>query len=490
MRRSRLTVAAAIAGAFVMASFAVTPAGAASARTASAGAASARAASAPSVTRPVPDKGIISQLKHLPGVTYLGKNHFPPAGYQVYELEIRQPINHHRPNGATFEQHLELYQRNLAAPMVMYISGYFNYTFLSQRDVYLSTPAAIVGGNQISVESRFFGDSVPHPTLWRYDTVWQEATDEHHVVQVFKKLYHARWLVTGVSKGGETSIFHDYFYPHDFSGTFAWSAPSITQTFSHIYDHFFNQVGTAACRTALLNVQLRALRNRVTFETKLAAQAKAAHGTWHDWVHGLDQDFEITILETPFVFWQYGGDCSTIPGTGTSLQQLYHWYNVIDGWLASDDQENAPFFTYNYEAGTQLGYPIIDEPQLASLLHYPLSAQAPEQDLPPTIPVRPLSQHLMRAVHQWVLDHANRMLFLYGQDDPWSAQRFELGSGSRDSDIFTVAGGNHLSPFTDLPTAQQKVFIKMLETWAGVPTSASPAEATGSAPAFLTGLTG
>jgi hypothetical protein len=246
MRRSRVVTAAAVAAAFVMSSLVVP--------------AAAGAASAPPVTS-APGGGIISKLKHLPGVTYLGKNAYPPAGYQVYELEIRQPVNHHRRRGATFEQHLELYQRNLAAPMVMYVSGYFNYTFVSPKLTYLSTAAAVVGGNQISVESRFYGDSVPHPTLWRYETIWQEASDEHHVVQVFKKLYRARWLISGVSKGGETAIFHDYYYPHDFAGTFAWSAPSITDTFSRSYDRFLGSVGTAACRAALLNTQIRALRH-------------------------------------------------------------------------------------------------------------------------------------------------------------------------------------------------------------------------------------
>lgn len=116
-----------------------------------------------------------------------------------------------------------------------------------------------------------------------------------------------------------------------------------------------------------------------------------------------------------------------------------------------------PYFTYNYQAGTQLGYPIIDErAQLGSLLHYPLSAQVPQQDLPPDIPVRPLDQHLMRAVHQWVLTHGSHLLFLYGQYDPWSAQRFYLGPGATGSAIFTVTGGNHLSPYTDLPPPSKR----------------------------------
>jgi hypothetical protein len=479
MHRSRVVIAAASA-VLVMANLAAP--------------AVAGATSAPTITSPVksvPDSSIITQLKHLPGVTYLGKNAFPPAGYRVYELEIRQPVNHHKPRGATFEQHLELYQRNVAAPMVMYLSGYFNYTFISPQDTYLSVPAMIVGGNQISVESRFYGDSVPHPTLWRYLTVWQEAADEHHVVQVFKQLYHARWLVTGVSKGGETAIFHDYFYPRDFAGTFAWSAPSITETFSHGYDSFLASVGTATCRRALLKTQIRALRHRAAFDAMIAAEAKAAGGTFNDWAKGLDEAFEVSILDTPFAFWQYGGDCSTVPGPKATLRQLYDWYDAIIGWLGADDQESGPFFPYNYQSGTQLGYPIIHErAELGSLLHYPLSAQAPQQDLPPNIPVRPLSQHLMRAVHQWVRAHGSRMIFLYGQDDPWTAQPFSIGPGTRDSAIFTIRGGNHVSPYTDLPSAQQKAFVEMLRTWAGLPASGSPAETTGPDPSVMTGLTG
>lgn len=476
MRRSPLIVLAATAAVFAITGLTAP--------------AIATAAVKPVVTA-APNPDLINQLKHLPGVTYLGTNPYPPAGYQVYELEIRQPVDHHHPHGATFEQHLELYQRDLAAPMVMFVSGYFNYTFLSPQATYLSDAAAITGGNQISVEHRYYGDSVPHPTVWKAVTVWQEAADEHHVVRVFKKLYHAPWLITGISKGGETSVFHDYYYPRDFAGTFAWSAPSITSTFSHRYDRFLAHVGTASCRAALLQAQALALRNRAALETKIAAAAAAAHETFNDWTGGLDEDFEVTVLQTPFVFWQYGGDCSAIPGASATVQQIYDWFDATAGWLALDDQQNVPFLPYNYEAGTQLGYPIIDErAQLGSLLHYPLSAQAPQQDLAPGQPARPLDQHLMRAVHQWVRAHGSHLLFLYGQYDPWSAQRFTLGSGTADSAVYTIAGGNHLSPYTDLPAAQEQAFVAALRNWAGLGPADRPAKTARPERGFLAGLTG
>src|ERR1700683_2318061 len=371
MHRSRVMIAAAAAAFFVRAGL-VAPAAAGAAR-------------APSVTS-APDSGIITQLKHLPGITYLGKNAFPPQGYQVYELEIRQPVNHKDPTGPTFEQHLELYQRNFAAPMVMYLSGYFNYTFLTPEDTYLSPATMFTGANQISVENRFFGDSVPHPTLWRYLTIWQEAADEHHVVQVFKKLYHSRWLVAGVSKGAEAALDHDFYYPSDFSGTFAWSPPIIDDTFSDRFDNFLANVGTASCRTALLNAEFRALRHRKLFETMITAEAKAAHGTFKFWKHGLDENFELSVLVAPFAFWQAGDSCATIPGAKATLKQLYNWFDNVSGLLASDAQEEAPFVAYNSQAQSQLGYPILHvRAEFGSLLHYSLSAQAPQQDNPASI---------------------------------------------------------------------------------------------------------
>ena len=108
-----------------------------------------------------------------------------------------------------------------------------------------------------------------------------------------------------------------------------------------------------------------------------------------------------------------------------------------------------------WRAGTQLGYPILDDrAELGSLLRYPPSAQNPAQDLPPGVPAGPLSQRLMRSVHQWARTRGDHLLFLYGQYDPWSAERFTLGRGTRDSALFTVRHGNHVSSCASLPAAR------------------------------------
>jgi hypothetical protein len=414
--------------------------------------------------------GIVAQLKALPGVTYLGTNPHAPSGYRVFELEIKQPVDHNVSGGPTFEQRIELYHRNVNAPMVMFVPGYFKYTYLDPTLTYLSDAATIVGGNQLTVEHRFFGNSVQKTPQWSTLTIQQDAADEHHIVHVFKSLYKANWLITGISKGGETAVFHDYYYPHDFAGTFAWSAPSITHTFSDDYDQFLDSVGTASCRAALLEAQRLALQDRAQLKSKIASAAATAHQTFAYWPHGLDEAFEQTVLFTPFVFWQYAGNCASVPGKSATMQQLYDWYDGVAGWLGVSDQQGAPYMPYNFQAGTQLGYPLVHEKaQLGHLLHYPLSAEYPEEDMAPDIPRQPLDQSLMRAVHSWVKAHGNRLLFLYGQLDPFSAERFQLGPDTSESAIYVIANGAHTTPYTALPAVQRTSFVHTLQRWAGVP---------------------
>lgn len=406
---------------------------------------------------------IVTQLQHLPDVTYLSEDPNPPAGFRLFNLEIRQPIDHAHPSRGYFEQHVLLYHVDASAPMVVWDSGYANYPYVSE-------PTTIVGGNQINVEHRYFGGSRPVPTDWRYLTIWQEATDEHHINQAFKTIYHAPWITTGFSKGGITAVYHRYFYPGDDAGTLAMSAPIDTDIRSTAYTDFLNQVGTARCRADLLRVQRTFLQHRQEAEGLMAAAASAAGETFHYMRYGLDEAFEVTVVELPFLFWQLGGDCAAIPPTGASVADLYAWYNTVSGygWLSFDDQQNAEFVPYEYQAMMQLGWPTVDlRAQLGRLLHYPLSAQGFDDYLPPDLPPTRFDSKPMRDVDRWVRTHGSHLAFLYGEHDPWGAQPFRLGPGSRDSYVYVAPGVGHVFNTSTMPAGPRAELIATLRRWAG-----------------------
>ena len=74
----------------------------------------------------------------------------------------------------------------------------------------------------------------------------------------------------------------------------------------------------------------------------------------------------------------------------------------------------------------------------------------------------------MPDVDRWVRHHADRMMFVNGQYDPWSSEHFELGKGARDSYVFTVPGGNHGSNIAKLKEADRTKATAELLDWAGV----------------------
>jgi len=71
----------------------------------------------------------------------------------------------------------------------------------------------------------------------------------------------------------------------------------------------------------------------------------------------------------------------------------------------------------------------------------------------------------MRALQAWVDQRAERMLFLYGENDPFTAAAFRVPS-ARDNHLFLVPGGNHFAKLADLPEAQRARAHARIRAWA------------------------
>ncbi len=431
-----------------------------------------------------PADDIVTQLRHLPRVTYLSEDPTPPAGYRHFYLEYQQPIDHRHPEKGTFEQHITLVHKDTAAPMVVFTSGYFNYDPLLDYE-YVTEPTRVTGGNQLDIEHRYFNESLPQPPAWQNLTIWQEATDEHDIVTTFKSLYQAHWLATGISKGGMTAVFHDRFYPDDYSGTLAYSSPNdITHHGSAYADFIEHKVGTAQCRADLRRVQKEALRQRTGMEALMAAAAADAGQTFGQDVGSLDKAFEFGIVDTPFLFWQYYDDqpgisCDTIPAPGAPVADLYNFFDNVGGapgaMIATSDQALEPFLPYYYQAGAELDYPVEPQTHLVKLLHFPY-AESARQYFPRDVPMK-FDPRAMPDIDQWVRTQGQHLIFTYGGIDPYGATPFRLGHGTKDSAVYVKPDGDHLTTISLMDPAQQTAIIGTLQRWAGVPQTVAAAKA-------------
>ncbi|WP_405993169.1 S28 family serine protease [Streptomyces sp. NBC_00986] len=407
---------------------------------------------------------IKDQLLAIPGMSLIQEK--PYTGYRYFVLNYTQPVDHRHPSKGTFQQRITVLHKDVSRPTVFYTGGY-NVSTTPSR----SEPTRIADANQVSLEYRYFTPSRPAPADWSKLDIWQAASDQHRVFKALKPIYTKNWIATGGSKGGMTATYFERFYPRDMDGVVAYVAPNdVVNNEDSAYDRFFTKVGTKECRDRLDAVQREALVRRDALEKKYAAYA-AENGFTFTTVGSLDKAYEAVVLDYVWGFWQYSllSDCDSIPANAATATDDEIWTSVdtISGFSFYTDQGLDPYTPYYYQAGTQLGAPTIKFPYIEKkYLRY--GYQPPRNFVPRSIPMR-FQPGAMRDVDSWVRHHADHMLFVYGQNDPWGAERFAVGKGSKDSYVFTAPGLNHGANVAGLTADQKALATARILAWAGVP---------------------
>ncbi|MEU9210204.1 S28 family serine protease [Streptomyces sp. NPDC048415] len=413
------------------------------------------------------DTDIKDRLLAIPGMSLIQEK--PYTGYRFFVLNYTQPVDHRHPSKGTFQQRITLLHKDTSRPTVFYTGGYNVSTNPSRRE-----PTQIVDGNQVSMEYRFFTPSRPDPADWSKLDIWQAASDQHRIFEALKPIYDQKWISTGGSKGGMTATYYERFYPRDMDGVVAYVAPNdVVNDEDSAYDRFFTNVGTKECRDKLDAVQREALVRREPLEKKYEAYA-ADNGFTFTTIGDLDKAYEAVVLDYVWGFWQYSllSDCDSIPADAAHASDDAIWDSVdtISGFSAYTDQGLETYTPYYYQAGTQLGAPTIHFPYIEKkYIRY--GYQPPRNFVPRDISMK-FQPWAMRDVDSWVRHNAQHMLFVYGQNDPWGAERFRLGSGARDSYVFTAPGLNHGANVAGLAADEKALATARILQWAGVASAA------------------
>lgn len=403
---------------------------------------------------------IKDQILAIPGMSLIEEKPYP--GYRYFVLNYTQPVDHKRPSKGTFKQRLTLLHKDTNRPTVFFTSGYGVSTTPSR-----SEPTRIVDGNQISLEYRFFTPSRPDPADWSKLDYEQAAADQHRIFKALKKIYPKKWLATGGSKGGMTATYYERFHPRDMDGVVAYVAPNdVVNKEDSAYDRFFERVGTKECRAKLNAVQREALIRREPLEKMYATWAETEGATFTT-VGSLDKAYEAVVLDFVWAFWQYSleADCADIPPATASDEEIYNIVDAISGFSFYTDQGLAGYTPYYYQAGTELGAPTVKLPHLGNLSRY--GYQPPRNFVPRDIPMK-FRPWEMPSVDNWVRHHANRMMFVYGENDPWGAERFRPGRGTHDTYVFTAPGANHGANVAGLVADEQAKATARILDWADV----------------------
>ncbi|WP_314250001.1 S28 family serine protease [Streptomyces kutzneri] len=407
---------------------------------------------------------IRERLAAVPGVT-VGEQRVLDGGDRQYTLTFRQWADHRDHSRGSFEQRLNLIHHALDAPTVLYSTGYE----LDEGEG-VSEPTRLLGGNELKIEHRFFGPSTPAAPDWSTLTVRQAADDYHAVVTALKLVYRQKWIGTGWSKGGMASVYHRRFHPRDVDGTIAYVAPhDVDDADDRSYDRFLANVGTPECRAGVQRVSRQLLGQRDALAARYDAWAKGEGYTYTATFGTADRAVEFMAMESVFSYWMLWGEegCDKVPVANAGLDTLWGWLHFTLGGLDGyTDQRIGAHAAYYYQAATQIGRPSPAFPWLADLRRYPDVYDVRNQ-LPGPLRDAPFDRGTMRDVQDWIDRDGSRLLFVYGQWDPWGSERFSVGRRTRDSAVLTVPRATHgTTALSGLPGPERVRAEGMLKRWA------------------------
>jgi hypothetical protein len=403
------------------------------------------------------EDALLKRLSALPDVAEVTVIKADTMFTTAYELRIRQPLDHAAPRGKTFLQSVYVAHADFSKPVLFETEGYSARAGGRPREL-----TSLLKSNQIVVEHRFFGKSVPDSLEWRYLTTRQAAEDHHHIVMLLKQIYKGKWIASGTSKGGQTTLFYRYYFPQDVDVSVPYVAPvNLSQEDPRII-HFLRNVGTPAQRQRIKDFQIALLKREkeiLPLVDTLAAKRKYTFSL------GKAMAYEYSVLEYPCALWQYGTSPDSIPSPASSPDTMLAHLDKVSTLFYYADQGIKAFEPFQYQAYTEMGYYGYDITEFKGLLTAITN--------PTNIVLAPKNTDLtfnpntMYDLYTWLRDHGSNIIYIYGENDLWSATAMEL-SGKTNAIKIVNPGGSHRTRIRALPPDQQRIIYAALEEWLGV----------------------
>jgi len=372
---------------------------------------------------------------------------------RILEVMIEQPLDHRNPDGETFSQRLYISHVDPSKPVVFITAGYdANYYYTSEITAKLRC-------NQVMVEHRYFGRSNPDSPDWQYLDTWQAASDHHSIVSMFKELYPGKWISTGISKGGQSVMYHSFYYPEDVDVRIPYVAPlNFAVEDDRIYT-FLDQVSNPRNRRRVKRFQKMALKFQHRYLNAFK-DFSAQKGYTYKFAGGLNKAYEYCVLEYSFAFWQWGYvPVNKIPGRAARPREVIEHMNRVAGFDYFDDEfilKNQPSF---YQALTEMGYYGYDLDEFSDYLQH-VDNPIFTFTIPDDVEIH-YNAELSQEVQQYLEQEANNFIYIYGEYDTWSATAV-TSTGITNSKIFMKEEGSHRTRINNLPGSQREEVYQTL----------------------------
>jgi len=380
----------------------------------------------------------------------------------TFKIMVEQPIDHSNPEKGVFLQRVFVADKGKGNPVLLITEGYAAGYAGNSR--YLNELSPMFNSNQICIEHRYFGESWPDTIDWKYLTVANAAADHHKITEIFKKYYTGKWINTGISKGGQTAVYHRYIYPNDVDITVAYVCPLNFGVEDGRHEPFIkNMPGTTGQRKKIEDFQLAVLKNRAAILPKLKEFSEQKNYTYRI---SMDEVLDFCVLEYSFSVWQWGRFLNEIPAADASADKLFSHLMKVSGpsYFSVEGMEATKSFFV--QAAYELGYygyntkPFKKYLAIKSAKNY-LS----EIFLPSDFNLKYIKS-TSKKVRKFIKTTNSKILFIYGEFDPWSATAFEVPQKENFLKI-VKPGGSHSTRINNLPENQKEQVKFTLGKWLG-----------------------
>lgn len=398
----------------------------------------------------------LTALKGISSIEQLNSDQYA----EKYVVRITQPLDHANPAAGMFTQRVIVSHVGFDRPTILVTEGYGAAYALNPR--YQEELCKLLNANMIFVEYRYFLESTPKPCNWEYLTAENSAYDLHNVNKTFKQIYNGKWISTGISKGGQTTLLYRAFFPDDVDFSVPYVAPLNRKVEDGRHEPFLRKVGTKGDRNKIEKFQTEVLKRKAEMIPLLEAFCKDKGFTFRI---SLSEVLDYCVLEYPFALWQWGTSTTVIPSLSSDTRTLFNHLTEISGPdYFAEHQPNISFFV---QAARELGYYGYDTAPFKKYLTIKnskgyLNQIMLPQELVGKVDFRPA---LYDKVYNFLKDNDPKIIFIYGEIDPWTATHVPVFKGKVNEQVYIQPGGSHRARISNMPEEMKETILTQINKW-------------------------
>lgn len=384
---------------------------------------------------------------------------------EKYVLKMEQQVDWKTSAKGTFGERIFVGMKGLDKPTVLVTEGYSASYGLNPG--YEEELSRLFDANVVLCEYRYFSQSVPVPTNWDYMTVDNSLADYHHVRQVFGQLFKGKWISTGISKGGQTTMFYRATYPDDVDVSVSYVAPLNRAVEDGRHEKFLaKKVGTKEERKVIRQAMQELMRRKPELMKLFHAYCEEND---YQFLMSEEDVYDYCVLEFPFALWQWGTPVSSIPEL-TSDEDDEVWFDCLMK-VSSPDYFAYPsqFMPFDVQAAKELGYygyslkPIKKWTSLKSTKGY-----LKKMWLPDSLRKYDFDPALYKRTVKYLKKEDPKHIFIYGEIDPWSSSgvcTWLNCKKKKNMRVYVQPRGSHKARINNMPERMKTEIINRLTNW-------------------------